>query len=86
MEKKRFTRTAKAGIAITLTVFISFIWLWHIVTDFPEALEPDSRQPAGVLIDNARLITMVPGAPETEDAQAVLVIGIASLRLAPPAN
>jgi len=75
MEKKRFSRTAKAGIAITLTVFISFIWLWHIVTDFPKALEPDSRQPAGVLIDNARLIAMVPGAPEAEDAQAVLVIG-----------
>ena len=75
MEKKRFTRIGKAGIAVTIIASILFIWLWHIVTDFPEALEPDSRQPAGVLIDNARLISMVPGAPEAEDAQAVLVIG-----------
>jgi imidazolonepropionase-like amidohydrolase len=28
-----------------------------------------------VLIDNVRLISMVPGAPDAEDARAVLVIG-----------
>lgn len=75
MEKKRLTRTRKFGIAITIIVPILLIWLWHIVTDFPGALEPDPQQAAGVLIDNVRLISMLPGAPEAEDARSVLVIG-----------
>jgi len=54
---------------------MALIWLWHIVTDFPKALEPNQHKPAGVLIDNVRLISMVPGAPDAEDERAVLVIG-----------
>ncbi|MFU8814398.1 MAG: amidohydrolase family protein [Pseudomonadales bacterium] len=75
MNNKRFTRTRKVGFAITIVFAIALIWLWLIVTDFPKALEPNQHSPAGVLIDNVRLISMVPGAPDTEDARAVLVIG-----------
>ena len=79
MEKERFTKVGKAGIGIAIATAIIapilLVWLWHIVTDFPEPLEPDPHQSAGVLIDNVRLISMVPGAPNAEDAHAVLVIG-----------
>jgi len=75
VKNKRFTRTRKAGIAIAIALLIMPVWLWHIVTDSPQALEPNQDKPAGLLIDNVRLISMVPGAPDAEDARAVLVIG-----------
>jgi len=75
MNTVRFTRTMMAGIAIAIALLILLIWLWHIVTNFPEALEPSENKAAGVLIDNVRLISMVSGAPDAEDARAVLVIG-----------
>ena len=68
-------KTKKTVIAIAIIFPILFIWLWYIVTDFPQALEPNQDKPAGVLIDNVRLISMVPGAPDAEDGRAVLVIG-----------
>lgn len=76
MQSVRFTRARKVGI-VSATIFaIATIWLWHIVTDFPKALEPSSHRPAGLLIDNVRLVSMVPGAPDAEDARSVLVIEI----------
>ena len=71
----RFTRTGKAGIAIALIFTIALAWLSHIVTDFPKALAPDQHKPAGTLIDNVRLISMMPGEPDVEDARSVLVMG-----------
>ncbi len=75
MDNKTFMKTKKTVIAIAIIFPILFIWLWYIVTDFPQALEPNQDKPAGVLIDNVRLISMVPGAPDAEDGRAVLVIG-----------
>lgn len=75
MKNTGLTRTRKVGIAIVIMFAIALVSVLHIVTDFPEALEPDQQKPAGVLIDNVRLISMVPGAPEANDARAVLVIG-----------
>ena len=75
MGNMRFSRTGKVGIAIAIILAMALIWLWHIVTDFPKALEPSQHKPAGVLIDNVRLISMVPGAPDAEDDRAVLVVG-----------
>ncbi len=75
MEYMRFTRTGKIGLAIAIISAIALIWLRHIVTGFPKALEPNPHKPAGVLIDNVRLISMVPGAPDAELARSVLVIG-----------
>lgn len=71
----RFRRIGKAGIAIAIIFTIALVWLSHIVTDFPKALEPDQHKPAGTLIDNVRLISMMPGAPDVEDARSVLVMG-----------
>jgi len=75
MDKKKFSKTRKTGIAIAIMLPILFLWLWHTVTDFPDALEPPQVKPAGVLIDNVRLISMVADAPDAEEGQAVLVIG-----------
>ena len=75
MNDKRLMKTRHAVIAVAIVLFMVLIWLWHIVTDFPQALEPSQHKPAGVLIDNVRLISMVPGAPDVEDARAVLVMG-----------
>lgn len=75
MENMRFTRARKIGIGAAIIFAITIIWLWHIVTDFPDALEPYQQKPVGVLIDNVRLISMIPGAPDAEVARAVLVIG-----------
>jgi len=71
----RFTGAGKLGIAFAIISAMALIWLWYIVSDFPGALEPTRQRPAGVLIDNVRLISMVPGAPDAEDARSVLVIG-----------
>jgi hypothetical protein len=46
-----------------------------VVGDIPDALTARHERPVGVLIDNVRLISLVPGAPEVEDARAVLVMG-----------
>lgn len=75
MQNTEFTRAAKVGIAIAMIFLLALVWLWHTVTDFPNALEPDRHKPAGVLIDNVRLISMVPGAPNVEASRSVLVIG-----------
>ncbi len=75
MDNKRFSKTKKALIAIIFLILFLFIWLWHTVTDYPQALEPNQDKPSGVLIDNVRLISMVPGAPDAEDGRSVLVIG-----------
>jgi len=75
MDKKRLTRPKKAGIASAIIFLILLIWLWHVVTDVPQALEPNQHKPASVLIDNVRLISMVPGAPDSEDDRAILVVG-----------
>jgi hypothetical protein len=75
VDNKRFSKTKKASIAIIFLILFLFIWVWHTVTVFPQALEPSQDKPAGVLIDNVRLISMVPGEPDAEDERAVLVMG-----------
>lgn len=75
MASVRLKRARKLGIVTALIFGAALLWLLHIVNDFPEALEPAPRKPAGVLIENVRLISMVPGAPDSQDGQSVLVIG-----------
>lgn len=65
----------RIGIGVTLVFATAAAWLWYVIGDMPDALKPDSSRPAGVLIDNVRIISMLPGAPEAEDARAVLVMG-----------
>lgn len=65
----------RIGIGLVFVLAITAAWLWYEIGDTPETLEPSESRPAGVLIDNVRLVSMVPGAPEFEGAQAVLVVG-----------
>ncbi|MCC5854806.1 MAG: amidohydrolase family protein [Idiomarina sp.] len=77
MTHRKRTRAKAVAITVAMLFLIFFALLWHVVTDFPQVLKPRPSQetPIGVLIDNVRLISMVPGAPDAEDAQAVLVLG-----------
>lgn len=63
------------GAAVTVVILIgtATVALWYVVHDVPEALTPDAwpRQP--VLIDDVRLVSMVPEAPQAQPGQAVLV-------------
>lgn len=71
MEKPRFTRAGKIGIGIAVMGTMAIVWLWQFLTDFPMARVPDPQKAAGVLIDNVRLISMVPGAPDAEAARCL---------------
>ena len=62
-------------LGLGLLIVIAGLWLTVIINDTPSALEPDPSAPRAVLIDNVRLLSMVPGAPLTETNRAVLVIG-----------
>jgi hypothetical protein len=63
------------GIAIGAVLLGVAVWLWYVVKDLPDALTPGAFEPTGVLFDNVRLVSMVPGAPLTQDRSAVLVMG-----------
>jgi hypothetical protein len=62
-------------ISGSVVLAIASAWLWYVISDLPDALTRDRHPPVGVLIDNVRLVSMVPGASETEHARAVLVMG-----------
>ncbi|WP_339913332.1 amidohydrolase family protein [uncultured Brevundimonas sp.] len=65
----------RVGIGLAVLAAIITAWLWLIISDLPDALRVDQARPVGVLLDNVRLISMVPGSPEVEDARAVLIMG-----------
>ncbi|ODT89387.1 amidohydrolase family protein [Phenylobacterium sp. SCN 70-31] len=65
----------RVGIGLAVLVAVATAWLWLIIRDLPDALTRDRTRPVGVLIDNVRLVSMVPGAPDVEEARAVLVMG-----------
>lgn len=75
MQITTVTKLKRVGIGIVLAAAIAAAGLWHVISDLPAALESDRSRPAGVLLDNVRLVSMVPGAPDAEDARAVLVMG-----------
>lgn len=60
------------GAIVLLVAFGA--WLAVAMTGYPSALKPRKYAPQTVLIDNVRLISMVPGAPEAQPNQAVLVL------------
>ena len=62
-------------IAFGLLLVITGLWLTFLIHDTPSVLDPDPSAPRAVLIDNVRLLSMVPGAPQAEAGRAVLVIG-----------
>lgn len=75
MQITKNTKPRRVGIGIVLAAAIPAAGLWYVVNDLPDALTRDRAQPAGVLLDNVRLVSMVRDAPDAEDARAVLVMG-----------
>lgn len=65
----------RVGIGLAALAAVATAWLWLVISDLPDALTDYRARPVGVLINNVRLVSMVPGAPEVEDARAVLVMG-----------
>lgn len=57
------------GVVLALLIFLAFA-----MTGYPSALKPQRHAPQAVLIDNIRLVSMVPGAPQAEESRAVLVV------------
>ena len=51
------------------------VWLSYEISNIPQALELNGPRAAGMLIDNVRVISMVPGSPEVEDDRSVLILG-----------
>ncbi|WP_159678144.1 hypothetical protein [Luteimonas sp. 9C] len=75
MQITKNTKLKRVGIGIVLAAAIPAAGLWYVVNDLPDALTRGRAQPAGVLLDNVRLVSMVRDAPDAEDARAVLVMG-----------
>lgn len=65
----------RIGAAIGVALIAVTACLWFIITDLPRVLEPKPFEYTGVLFNNVRLLTMVPGAPAALNAQAVLITG-----------
>ncbi len=68
---KSFLR--RAGLTVVILVGIATAALWYVVHDIPEALTPGGWPPRPVLIDDVRLVSMVPEAPEAQPGRAVLI-------------
>jgi hypothetical protein len=45
------------------SVALIIIWLWNEISNIPKALEPAGTIAVGMLIDNVRVISMVPESP-----------------------
>ncbi len=77
--------------AIVLLVGLG-VWLAAAMTGYPSALSPPKTLPAATRIDNIRLISMAPGAPQIQENQSVLIVdGVIAATgpsgsLAPPDN
>ncbi len=56
-----------------LALFAAIVWLGFAVTGYPSALKPSRGAAPAILIDNVRIISMAPGAPEAEAGRSVLI-------------
>ena len=68
---KSFLR--RAGLSLAVLVGIAAVALAYVVHDIPAALTSGGWPPRPVLIDDVRLVSMVPGAPQAQSGRAVLV-------------
>ncbi len=59
-------------MAVSLASII--VSLWYEIANIPQALEPNGARGAGLLINNVRVISMVPGSPDVEEDRAVLIL------------
>ncbi|HOP20687.1 MAG TPA: amidohydrolase family protein [Amphiplicatus sp.] len=65
----RRTLLVIVGLVVCLAIWLSFA-----TTGFPSALKPSRDEPSATRIDNVRLVSMIPGAPEALDNQSVLIV------------
>jgi hypothetical protein len=66
----------KLKLISVVCVALIIVWLWHEISYISKALEPDGTIAVGMLIDNVRVISMVPGSPEVEEGRSVLILGV----------
>lgn len=71
----------RAAVFIAAVLIGVTTWLWLIVNDLPDSLQPKPRA-SGVLFDNVRVLSMVDEASVSSDLQAVLVLGDKISRIA----
>lgn len=64
----------KFALGVGALLLLSGVWLAFAVTGYPSALRPIAQAPQAVLIDNVRLVSMAPDAPEAEEARAILIV------------
>ncbi|PQA87269.1 amidohydrolase family protein [Hyphococcus luteus] len=62
----------RVGLGLGFIVAAAAVWLGFAMTGYPSALKPMRAAPA-ILIDNVRLVSMAPGAPQAEENRSVLV-------------
>ncbi|RFB05913.1 amidohydrolase family protein [Parvularcula marina] len=61
-------------LGILFLLLLAAGWFLLAITSLPGALKPDSNAPRAVLIENVRVISMMPGAPDAIPDQSVLVV------------
>ena len=62
------------GLAVVVSLILIIVWLWYEISNIPQALELNGARTAGLLIDNVRVISMVPGSSEVDEGRAVLIL------------
>lgn len=62
------------GVALLALLIAASTWLAFELTGYPGALRPPRGEPRATLIENVRVVSMVPGAPEALERQSVLVV------------
>lgn len=60
---------------VALSLASVVMGLWYELANIPRALEPNESAATGTLIDDVRVISMIPGAAAVEVRRAVLILG-----------
>jgi imidazolonepropionase-like amidohydrolase len=71
------------GLALLTLLVAAGIWLAFESTNYPAVLTPPRDEPRATLIENVRVVSMAPGAPEALESQSVLVIDGAIAKVGP---
>lgn len=72
MNRPSWSRLACAGLALGALGAGALVLAVH---DLPDALTPAQVRDVAVLLDDVRLVSMVPGDPDAQPGRAVLVVG-----------
>ncbi|MBK81453.1 MAG: hypothetical protein CMQ43_11160 [Gammaproteobacteria bacterium] len=67
------TLLRRAAVALAILAAVGTVALWYVVHDIPDALTRGPWPPQPVLIDDVRVVSMVPEAPPVQAGRAVLI-------------